>query len=209
MINTGVTFQPGTMDTRQPQTAAGVAPSSNPVQEAIKVLSLRLPKVVGARATAPNALLTSDGSGGNARVDSVVNQVWAKMFGEGQQQSAPSMPSAVPSSMPSFSGYGSPGGGQPTTSQPDYTPFPTAKPRVIVEGGGIGRGDFTVGPDGRPTGGGNVGGVIEELPGSFIPPPPSPPQPPQMPKWDAPIFSQQSAPAWDPLPSAPEPAFEI
>ncbi len=78
MMTPGVSFQPGSPD----QTQNG-GPKTNPsgsVQEAIKVLSLRLPKVVGAQALAPQALLGSAGSGGNPRVDSVVTGILRKMF---------------------------------------------------------------------------------------------------------------------------------
>ena len=91
---TGVSFRPG--DPQQQQYGQSNGQSSNPVQEAIKVLSLRLPKVVGARATAPTPLLTSQGSAGN-RVDSVVNQVLARIFGQG---AAPVAAPMIPTKMP-------------------------------------------------------------------------------------------------------------
>lgn len=47
----GVSFQPGAQDGQ----------SQQPVQQAIQLLSLRLPSVVGARALAPQALLQSQG----------------------------------------------------------------------------------------------------------------------------------------------------
>lgn len=74
----GVSFQP---QDATGQTDPKLAPQS--VQEAIKILSLRLPKTVGARAVAPGALLNAQGSGGNPRVDSVVNQVLSRMFPTG------------------------------------------------------------------------------------------------------------------------------
>jgi len=95
----GVSFQPGqsgSMDAQnKPKSSANTG-----VQEAIKVLSLRLPKVVGARAMAPQALLESPGSGGG-RVDSVVSQVMGRMFPTGAPApSAPMVPSAAPESGP-------------------------------------------------------------------------------------------------------------
>ena len=50
----GVSFVPGAQDPAQQQQngTRGGAPR-NPVQEAIQILSLRLPKVFGARALAP------------------------------------------------------------------------------------------------------------------------------------------------------------
>jgi len=100
----GVSFQPGqsgAMGTQdKPKSSANTG-----VQEAIKVLSLRLPKVVGARAMAPQALLESPGSGGG-RVDSVVSQVMGRMFPTGAPApSAPMMPSAAPeASSPAITG---------------------------------------------------------------------------------------------------------
>lgn len=107
----GVNFQPGGGDPNQQQRSPGAG-----VQEAIKVLSLRLPKVVGAQAAVPMPLLTSQGSGGN-RVDSVVNQILARIMPTGQPQSqpmatmAPQQPQA-PQGAPSFSG----------SATPQYTP---------------------------------------------------------------------------------------
>lgn len=77
MTAAGVSFQPGSSRT------PAYSQKGNGVQEAIQMLSLRLPKMVGARAVAPQALLTSPGSGDNPRVDSVVNQVLARMFPTG------------------------------------------------------------------------------------------------------------------------------
>ena len=75
----GVNFQPGQGDPAQ-----GIKKKPDQgVQEAIKVLSLRLPRVVGAQAMAPAPLLNSQGSGGNPRVDSVVNQVLSRLMPTG------------------------------------------------------------------------------------------------------------------------------
>lgn len=78
----GVNFQPGANQDNGQNGNGGSRPGSG-VQEAIKVLSLRLPKVVGAQAAVPMPLLTSQGGGGN-RVDSVVNQVLARVMPGGQ-----------------------------------------------------------------------------------------------------------------------------
>lgn len=119
----GVNFQPGG--------GSGFGdrpkPESNGVQEAIKVLSLRLPKVVGAQSFAPQALLSSPGSGGNPRVDSIVNQVLSRMFPTGGQ-----MPGAqnfgmspVPQGAPTFSGATPSYQAQaPMESFPKASPFP-------------------------------------------------------------------------------------
>lgn len=86
----GVNFQPGGSD----PTKAAPKGNQGSVQEAIKILSLRLPKVVGPRATAPAALLNAQGSGGNTRVDSVVNTVLQRYLpgGEGAGQAPPAAP---------------------------------------------------------------------------------------------------------------------
>lgn len=88
--NIGVSFQPGAYQGNGQQNGQnGQGPlGGGAVQEAIKILSLRLPKVVGAQAAAPSMLLTSAGSGGNPRVDSVVDRIMRRML----PGSAPNMP---------------------------------------------------------------------------------------------------------------------
>jgi hypothetical protein len=129
----GVNFQPGggQGDPTQPQQRN----AGQGVQEAIRVLSLRLPKVVGAQAAVPHALLTGAGSGGN-RVDSVVNQILARIMPTGQPQGTP-MPhmgqpqqGQAPQGAPSFSG----------SAQPNYTapppmpswPWSGGMPNVVI-----------------------------------------------------------------------------
>lgn len=179
----GVSFQPGAGggSWTTPQSSGQ---RSNPVQEAIKVLSLRLPKVVGAQSVSPSSLLTSGGSNGG-RVDSVVNAVLSRMFPTGQAGQMPNAPSFgtapsvdAPQDAPSFSGSGyTPY--QSRTEQPMPTPF-TQTPRVIVGPGlptwfGGNMGDFSVGSDGRPTGGAPPA-AIDTTPSSFTPPAPDPPK---------------------------------
>lgn len=99
----GVNFQPNDNTTGQ----ARSKPANTGVQEAIQVLSLRLPKVVGARAMAPQALLESPG--GNGRVDSVVSQVMARMFPTGDAPpTAPMVPPSSPSAPASMSAPSAP-----------------------------------------------------------------------------------------------------
>jgi hypothetical protein len=168
-MTSGVSFQPGG-DYGNGQQQRGSSPTQN-VQEAIKVLSLRLPKVVGARSAAPQALLSAQGSGGNPRIDSVVNQVLSRMFGAqdpgaGQMPSAPMVPTpeAGGQQAPSFSG-GAQAGYQPPPRMEQQaapqSPFGGQTPRVVVNPSHP-AGDFSVGPDGRPLG--NMGGAIEPLP---------------------------------------------
>jgi hypothetical protein len=121
----GVNFQPGSQEG-----SGNAKPSSGSgVQEAIKVLSLRLPRVLGAQAAVPAPLLTSQGSGGNPRVDSIVNQIMARL--PQQNMTAPMMAGDPQSDGPSFSG----------SAQPNYQPQPQPwtppanfDPRVIIGG---------------------------------------------------------------------------
>lgn len=93
MMTGGVSFQPGSQDERNRINPNAPNGTQEGVQDAIKVLSLRLPKVVGAQAIAPNALLRSEGSGGNPRVDSIVGNVMQKFFpSDGATAMAPGAP---------------------------------------------------------------------------------------------------------------------
>lgn len=147
----GVNFQPGGQQGDPSQSR----PSSG-VQEAIKVLSLRLPKVVGAQGMSPQALLTAQGSGGS-RVDSVVNQVLARILPTGPQSTPPGqspMPRVVgpregesgtmPVSPPVRFEGGAPGGSQAPSPfgglvkrDPSWRPAPPAAPRIVP--GDVGR----------------------------------------------------------------------
>lgn len=182
----GISFQPtddkGYNPGGQPRSAA----PSNPVQEAIKVLSLRLPKVVGAQGMAPSPLLTSQGSGGNARVDSVVNQVLARMFGEGEgqpQAAAPSVPPSMPNA-PTFSGDAHQG--FRGLRQEDVLPNREAwrkPPQIIVD-------EPNVGAEGKRSPFGSLPGTDgTQPPGSIAP---------------APMWPQAFS-----LPDKPEPVFEF
>lgn len=96
----GASFQPGVDKDRERPGGQSRPPGSNQgVQEAIKVLSLRLPKVVGAQAVSPQALLSSQGSRGNPRVDSIVESVLSQMFPSGAAPSG-QVPSAAPNYQP-------------------------------------------------------------------------------------------------------------
>lgn len=168
MFTPGVSFQPGSPDAQQQQQTRPQG-SQQGVQEAIKVLSLRLPKVVGSQAAAPQALLSSQGSGGRPHVDSIVQQVLQKYFptqGGGGAQ-APMLggapETARPESGPQVSGAPS---GTPRITQSEPTPnFWTQFPRVVVTPS-VPAGDFTVDETGRPTnpGGPGPGGVFEDAP---------------------------------------------
>lgn len=79
----GVSFQPGSDQFGQ-QNGNGAPLNGSGVQEAIKILSLRLPRVLGAQPAASMPLLTSQGSGGNPRIDAIVNQIMSRVM-PGQQ----------------------------------------------------------------------------------------------------------------------------
>ena len=90
-----------------------------PAQEAIKLLSLRLPSVVGARALAPNTLMQSPGGAGLAgpggmSVDAMIEWLRKQM----QQSQASTPPQAATLFQPPSAG------GAPSPSQPrqDGTP---------------------------------------------------------------------------------------
>lgn len=138
----GVNFQPGMMGPNgsQPRPKSG-----NSVQEAIKILSLRLPKQVGPNALAPAALLNAQGSNGNPRVDSVVSQVMGRMFPQGQPESPAAGASGAPvlgpsagenSTMPvsspiRFDGSTRPPDNTPLSSMMPTDPVPVARaPRI-------------------------------------------------------------------------------
>lgn len=138
----GVNFQPGSDFSGQNKPQGGTS-NGGGIQEAIKVLSLRLPRVVGAQALSPQALLTSPGSGGS-RVDSVVNQVLARFF----PNAAPSQPAQSFGMTPSFdpyqgsqqptftpnTQYANPfGGGRPRQEAPSIDNQQFFRPRVIVD----------------------------------------------------------------------------
>jgi len=132
----GVNFQPG----QQAGNAQLRPKASNSAQEAIKILSLRLPKQVGPNALAPAALLNAQGSGGNPRVDSVVSQVMGRMFPQGQpeQPPQPMVPSMPGANAPQFGGDSRPAGNTPLSSMMPTAQAPqqpTRAPRITpIEG---------------------------------------------------------------------------
>ena len=130
----GVNFQPGA----QAGTQRVRPKSGNSVQEAIKILSLRLPTQVGPNALAPAALLNAQGSNGNSRIDSVVSTVMGRMFPQGQpeqppQPLVPSASSPMPASAPQFSGDSRPADTTPLSSMmPTGTPEAVRVPRITA-----------------------------------------------------------------------------
>lgn len=90
----GLSFMPGAQDNGTVN--ARVPPPRNPVQEAVQMLSLRPPKVYGARAIAPAPLLTgSGGMGQPAAKGNVVAQALAMLAGLPPSMVLPDAPKAV------------------------------------------------------------------------------------------------------------------
>lgn len=91
----GVSFLPGA-DPGSGMKTANSPGTRNPVQEAIQVLSLRLPKVFGARALAPAPLLTGPGGLGQpAAKGNVSAQALAGLAGLPPSMAPPSMPAPM------------------------------------------------------------------------------------------------------------------
>jgi hypothetical protein len=158
----GLAFQPGAEQNGNNGNGEKRA-SAAPVQEAVRLLSLRLPSVVGARALAPQTLLQSPGSAGltgpgGMSVDAMIEWLRRQI-----QQSGAAVPAQASGifDAPSEGGGGggsSEGGSQPPTStalpQPERqrpqleiesSPrFPTRITPGQETGEGPGRGGFEV-----------------------------------------------------------------
>lgn len=152
----GVSFMPGAqgengqeMDgTRRPMAAR------NPVQEAVKILSLRLPKVYGAQALAPQALLNAPGGMGMPGTQgNVTAQALAQLAG----LSAPQIPTLRES------------GGSPVSRIPDQ--------RALFGGGGSVSAPINLAGRTHVIPGQTTDGGVVELPGGRVDPLPSPAQP--------------------------------
>ena len=132
----GLSFVPGA-DDQQRQQQQGTAPSGvPPLQTAIRLLSLRLPRVGGANALAPGPLLQSAGgaglqgalSGGAGGIGGggplTLEQLLLRLFGPGSSLGAPDR-------MLLGGVTGNAGGGQGFMGAPSYAPTPR-----IIPGGG-------------------------------------------------------------------------
>lgn len=155
----GVSFLPGSQDDGKNMRGERTGVNQSPVQEAVKILSLRLPKFYGSQGLAPSLLLNSPGGMGQpgAKGGSATAQALAQMAGLPPSMGLPQ--SLVPT-------LGSGGGGTDTyngwaqhekeMNQPVPAPGAPLPPRIIpgdVERpSGPPAQDFTTAP--APTGGG-------------------------------------------------------
>jgi len=108
----GLSFAPGQDEMTQRQNGAG--PSTSPIQEAIRVLSLRMPRVLGASSPAPAALLSGPGSqglGGHPG-NPIIEQLLRALLG-GQTSGGPmdGLPGGAMIAPPMMPGPGPMGGG--------------------------------------------------------------------------------------------------
>lgn len=154
MANIGLSFSPTQQNPAQPN----ASPAISPVQDAIRILSFRLPTVLGAGAVTPmqnlggpNPLGTHIGSsvienwlkqlfGGGGAAGMAPSSSYDSLFGSGGQSgiAPPSMPPSLPN--PSIVLGPPPSATTPiappdTTTPPAPTPIPNPFPSM---GGGIG-----------------------------------------------------------------------
>ncbi len=142
MAGMGVSFVPGGQGDPQNRSQQGEASGAAPLQQAIQMLSLRLPRVVGANAMAPGQLLNAPGGmggSGNPLLEALLRL--AGMAGGG------GMPSGMPNQAPSPMAFGSapmprfnPGGEDqrvgPQLQPPSAPPTNSAGPAGSMQGPG-------------------------------------------------------------------------
>lgn len=113
----GVSFLPSDQNSPNNQNPLGNAGGAPPLQQAIQLLSLRLPHVVGSQGLAPGPLLQSPGGMGLA-------EILKQLFGQGQP--ATSLPGGGTLPMPAFHPGATPPPppGPPTFGQPGTQDLP-------------------------------------------------------------------------------------
>lgn len=122
--NFGLSFAPMGGNRQIPGSAAGGSQPAgpvNPIQDAIRVLSLKIPKVVGAAAPAPQALLNSPGMAGAGPTGGLPSNLQAMLSSffqppinrPGPVQSSPFQPGDTPINKPGPVATG-PNGDTPT-----------------------------------------------------------------------------------------------
>lgn len=119
----GVSFLPnGDQRYLRPGQQPGQTSAGAPLQDAIKILSLRVPQVLGANPLTPLALLTAPGGGGMGTDQLLQLMRTLGVSGDGMEAQAPSAAAAMAGGGPSIGGAASPFAVQsrPTGSQEGY-----------------------------------------------------------------------------------------
>lgn len=158
-------------------------PPVEPVQEAVKILSLRLPKVLSG-AYAPAPLLRSQGSGGNPFANSALGQT--------QQRVAPPAYQPSPMDQPGPTISGAPSGG----NGPSIDPLFAAIQHLSQNRPQPGPVERAPGPSAPPT-----------MPAPYAPPEPPPSKPPApriIPGEEPPRLPMPAPEPETPLPAAPQ-----
>ena len=178
----GISFIPQGGDRGVPE-----RPRVEPVQEAVKILSLRLPRILSG-ALAPASLLRAPGAGGNPCVDSALGQTQQRIPEPAYQ------PSQMAAPGPSISGAPS-GGGAPAMDPLMAAIQHLAQNRF--EPGPVERAPGpTAPPPIRP-------GPVERAPGPVVPPYQPPPAGPPLPTVTPGTPPEDRAPAVDRTPLSP------
>ena len=126
----GISFVPGAPDNGTGRATGRTGALRNPVQEAVKILSLRLPKFYGSQSIAPAPLLTASGGMGQpAARGNVTAQALAQLAGLPPSMAQPRMPApmlpAPAPPLPSMGGTKTTEGwlGQERQQQPPRAPI--------------------------------------------------------------------------------------
>jgi hypothetical protein len=180
----GVSFLPGADQQLNGGNGRPGAPQDR-VQEAIQVLSLRLPKVFGARAIVPNALATGPGgmgqpgASGNATAQALAQLAGLPPGAPPPSAPAPFLPPSMgPTPTPPWSVPDTPGRPRPDTiyripDQPSQSQAPINVPPIMAPAP----------PPSTP-------GPVVKFPDPYQPPPESMPEPPASPPFQRPNYKQ-------------------
>lgn len=132
--NFGVSFVPDDQNLQQGKAGASRG-GMTPTQQAVKLLSLRLPRVVGGSPIAPAPLLQSQGGRGMPSPDSIASQVLKNVLPT--NQTAPAGPAAPSVPQPDAIGMQAPNASysdnKPLASSPFRIETPTAAPSVPTQ----------------------------------------------------------------------------
>lgn len=144
----GMSFAPQSDAMRRPTTAP---PSQTPVQEAIRVLSLQLPRLTGASGPTPGALMAGAGAGfGGPTSNPILEQLLRALFaGRSPQAGMPGLPTPGMPSMPSrpiFPGFTfGTAPPSPTMPMPPSAPMGAQAPPMMPEPPMMDRGNEFIG----------------------------------------------------------------